>query len=111
VDWITHRSQDGVDLGMREHDRQPLLPRRAHAFFWGERRRLVRDFMPAPIDWDFVPYTRRRMLRRNMHLIYDLWVPMIANIFPYIILKGDFQNTAQAASDTIPGRNADSHHL
>ena len=34
VDWITYRSQDGVDLGMREHDRQPLLPRRANAFFW-----------------------------------------------------------------------------
>jgi hypothetical protein len=34
VDWITYRSQDGADLGIRERDRQPLLPRRANAFFW-----------------------------------------------------------------------------
>jgi hypothetical protein len=48
-------------------------------------------FMPAPIDQDFVPRTRRPILRCNMRLIYDLWVPMIANIFPYIILKsGEF---------------------
>jgi hypothetical protein len=68
-------------------------------------------FMPAPIDRDFAPYTRRPILRCNMRLIYDLWQPMIANIFPFIILKGDFHDTAQAASHTIPGQNADSHPL
>jgi hypothetical protein len=68
-------------------------------------------FMPAPIDRDFVPHTRRPILRCNMRLIYDLWHPMIANILPYILLKGDIHSTAQAASHTILGRNADSHAL
>jgi len=44
-------------------------------------------FMPAPIDLDFVPYTRRPMLRRNMPLI-DEWDSIVVNhIFPYIILS------------------------
>jgi hypothetical protein len=34
MDWIAHRNQDGADLGMGEHDREPLLSRRANAFFW-----------------------------------------------------------------------------
>jgi len=72
-------------------------------------KKTLRIFMPAPIDRDFAPYTRRPLLRCKMHLIYGLWDAMIANIFPYIILKGDFHDTAQAASHTIPDRNANSH--
>jgi hypothetical protein len=37
VDRIAYRSQDGADLGMGEHGRQALLPRRANAFFWENR--------------------------------------------------------------------------
>jgi hypothetical protein len=61
--------------------------------------------MPVPIDQDFAPHTRRPILRCSMRLIYDLWQPMIANIFPFIILS--FHDTGQAASHTIPGRNAE----
>jgi hypothetical protein len=64
-------------------------------------------FMPVPIDRDFAPSTRRAVSRYDMHFSYGLWQPMIAKIFPFIILKGDFHDTVQA----IPGRNADSHPL
>jgi hypothetical protein len=38
VDRIAHRSQDGADLGIGEHNREALLPRCANAFFLGEQR-------------------------------------------------------------------------
>jgi hypothetical protein len=47
VDRIAHLSQDGVDLGMREHGRQALLPRRTNAFFWensGQSRSSVLEY-------------------------------------------------------------------
>jgi hypothetical protein len=43
-------------------------------------------FMPAPIDWDFVPYPRRPMLRRNIGLINPLHSSILSHIFPYILL-------------------------
>jgi hypothetical protein len=68
-----------------------------------------RIFMLVPIDRDFPPSIRRALSRRDMHLIYAFWRPSIANIFPFIILTGEFQDTTQAALSTFPGRNADSH--
>jgi hypothetical protein len=42
-------------------------------------------FMPAPIDWDFVPYPRRPMLQRNMRLIDPLYPVILSHIFPYVM--------------------------
>ena len=52
-------------------------------------------FMPAPIDWTFVPYTRRAMLRRELPLIYALPSTVIGRIFPYIMVA--FQKDAVTA--------------
>ena len=59
-------------------------------------------FMPAPIDWDFVPRTRR--------FKDDLLQPTIAShIFPYIVLtfeRDDLRDTARAVSHIISGEGA-----
>ncbi len=48
-------------------------------------RKKLTIFMPAPIDWDFVPYPRRPMLRCNMRLIDPLHPMILSHIFPYVM--------------------------